>query len=192
MTTTFNINLSAEAPVFNVTIADDISFSVSTVTAGQPLAHKASHAIGGADFLSPADIGAQALFSSASLAFEAGGATNIQLTAARAVTYVVSNYTGFARAIIMPVTGHQIGDIVVVRPGTLAAGSTINVNVQQNGFQSTSAVITKAGQAVRMVAVGTGRSDWAIEPVLIHTHTASEISDFTAAVTAIVNAIRPL
>ena len=74
----------------------------------------------------------------------------------------------------------------------MATNATVLVNVQQSGFQSTSATLTKTNQAVRFVASGTGQSNWAIEPVLQHTHTASEISDFTAAVTEIVNAIRPL
>lgn len=192
MTTVFNINLSAEAPTFNVTLADAVSFSVATATTGQPLAHKQSHAIGGADFLSPADVGAQALFTASSVSFQTNGETNTQLTAARAVNYTINNYTPFARTVVLPISGHQVGDIIVIRSGTMAVNASINVNVQQNSFQSTSAVLTKTGQAVRFVATGTSQSQWALEPVLMHSHTASEISDFTSAVTAIVNAIRPV
>jgi hypothetical protein len=191
MTTTFNINLSAEAPVFNVTLGENLTFSVSTVTTGQPLAHKQSHSIGGTDRILPEDIGAQGLFESGTVTFSSTNPTSVALGSARAKTWNVSAFNTGSYEVILPATGKQIGDIAVIRTGTVVSNATVTVKIQHNGYTTTAATLLQ-GQSVRFVASNTTSSGWAQEPVSIHTHLATDITDFTAAVTAIVNAIRPL
>jgi hypothetical protein len=111
MTTTFNINLSAEAPVFNVTLGDNVNFSVST-TLQTLIPHKGSHSFGGEDELLPSDIRS------------------------------------------------TLGNDTLTE-------DLFEIQLQINDL-------------------------FALKANLQHTHTANQITDFESAVTAIINAIRPL
>jgi hypothetical protein len=192
MTTTFNINLSAEAPVFNVTLGDSVAFSVSVGAQMQPLAHKQTHSIGGTDRIRPEDIGAQGLFENSGVQFTGSNSNSVDLEAARARTWSVSAFAPGAYEVILPSNGKQVGDIAVIRSGTISLGATVAVKIQHSGYTTTAVTLTAGSQSVRYVSSNTSSSGWAAEPVSIHTHVASDITDFTAAVTAIVNAIRPL
>jgi hypothetical protein len=192
MTATFVINLSAEAPVFNVTLGDGVSFSVTSGAQAQPLHHKESHSLGGADRIRPEDIGAQGLFESGGVQFtEFSAPAAVALASARAKTWQVNAFRAGAWEVILPATDKQAGDIVVIRTGTMVAGATVAVKIQHNGYTTTAVTLT-AGKSVRYVSSDTSSSGWAAEPVSVHSHTSADISDFTAAVTAVVNAIRPL
>jgi hypothetical protein len=191
MTTTCNINLSAEAPVFNVTLGENLTFSVSTVTTGQPLAHQQSHSIGGTDRILPEDIGAQGLFDTGTVTFTGSSSVSVTLAASRAKTWNISVFAPGAFEVILPSTGKLAGDIAVIRAGAFSQGATFTVKIQHNGYTTPAATLL-SGQSVRFVSSNTSSSGWAQEPVSIHTHLAADITDFTAAVTAIVNAIRPL
>ncbi len=191
MTTTFNINLSAEAPVFNVTLWDNVAFTVSTVTTGQPLAHKQSHTIGGSDPILPSEIGAQGLFETDGVQFTTVSPSSVALTAARAKNWLISVFRPGTAEVILPAVGKVFGDIAVVRVVQIAGGGSVTVSIQHNGYKTTAATLL-SGQSVRFVSRNTDSSGWDPDPVSIHTHKASDITDFTAAVTAIVNAIRPL
>jgi hypothetical protein len=192
MTTTFNINLSSESPLFTVTLGDGVAFTVTTGAQLQPLPHKSSHSLGGADQLRPEDIGAQGLFESGVVQFTGMNSNSVALEAARAKTWSVTAFAPGAYEIILPSTGKQVGDIAVLRTGTIVSGATVAVKIQHNGYTTTAVTLTAGAQSVRYVSSNTSSSGWAAEPVSLHTHVAANITDFTAAVTAIVNAIRPL
>ena len=186
MTTTFNFNLSAEAPVFNITLGDSVSFSVSASFPTRPLAHKNTHSIGGTDELKPSDIGAQSLFESGITALQTVG-QSVSLTSARAKNWAVNVYAGGATSVVLPSSGVQAGDIAVLKV-SIQGGGSLAVKMQMNGYQATLATITKTG-SIRYISPDTTGQNWTLDGLYIHTHTASEITDFTAAVTAIVNSI---
>jgi hypothetical protein len=192
MTTTFNINLSSESPLFTVTLGDGVAFAVTTGAQLQPLTHKNSHSIGGADRIRPEDIGAQGLFESGGVQFTGSNANSVALEAARAKTWSVSAFAPGAYEMILPSTGKQVGDIAVIRTGTLVSGASVAVKIQHNGYTTTAVTLTAFGQSVRYVSSNASSSGWAVEPVSVHSHTSTDITDFTAAVTAVVNAIRPV
>lgn len=207
MTTTFNINLSANAPVFDVTLGNDVSFAVASAipsavafgtTAGtaaegndprlsdsrQPLAHKQSHSIGGTDRILPEDIGAQGLFESGSVTFSPTNPTSVALGSARAKTWSINAYNAGSYEVILPSTNKQAGDIAVIRTGTVVSNATVAVKIQHNGYTTTAVALTAGSQSVRYVSSNTSSSGWAAEPVSIHTHQATDITDFTSAVAA--------
>lgn len=203
MTTTININLSAEAPVFNVTLGDGVSFFVSTVSpvafgaaagtatqgndprlsdARQPLAHKEIHSIGGTDRILPIDIGAQSLFETESVTLT--NTTPYLLTSARAKTWNISSYTSSTAVVVLPATGGEPGDIAIIKANTIVG--VLHVRLPSNAVVV--ANFNGGDKSLRFVYT----NGWAIEPVAMHIHTSTDITNFTAAVTAIVNAIRPL
>jgi hypothetical protein len=190
--TTFTINLSSGNPVFNITLGDSAEFEVTTGAQAQPLPHKESHSLGGADQIRPEDIGAQGLFESGSVQFtEFSASAPVPLGSARAKTWQVNAFRAGAWEVILPATDKQPGDIVVIRTGTIVSGASVTVQLQHNGYTSPVVTLT-GGKSVRYISSNTSSSGWAAEPVSVHSHTATDITDFTAAVTAIVNAIRPV
>jgi hypothetical protein len=190
--TTITLNLSSGNPVFDITLGDSAEFAVTTGAQAQPLPHKESHSISGADRIRPEDIGAQGLFESGGVQFtEFSASAAVALASARAKTWQVNAFQAGAWEVILPATDKQAGDIVVIRTGTIVAGATVAVKIQHNGYTTTAVTLT-ASQSVRYVSSNTSSSGWVAEPVSVHSHTATDISDFTAAVTAVVNTIRPV
>lgn len=190
--TTFTINLSSGNPVFDITLGDSAEFTVTTGAQAQPLPHKESHSTSGADRIRPEDIGAQGLFESGGVQFTGSSPASVALASSRARTWTVQAFASGAWEVILPAADKQVGDIAVIRTGTMVAGATVAVKIQHNGYTTTAVTLTTTGQSVRYVSSNTSSSGWAAEPVSVHTHTSADISNFTAAVTEIVNAIRPL
>ena len=208
MTTTFNINLSASAPVFNVTLGDDVIFSVASAipsavafgtTAGtaaegndsrlsnarQPLAHKSTHLISGSDRILPVEIGAQSLFEIGSVGWNSVSNNDpITLPASRAKRWLVNVYKAGNFDLILPTTEVQVGDIVELSTaGTWDNNATVAVKQQHSGFQTT-LVTLMSGNRYRFENSNGSSSSWGIVNPHTHTHTSSQISDFVAAVTA--------
>jgi hypothetical protein len=182
--TTITLNLSSGNPVFNITLGDSAEFTVTTGAQTQPLPHKGSHSVGGSDFLRPQDIGAQSLFDSESVTLT--NSTPRLLTASRAKTWNISSYTSGVADVIMPSLGVLDGDIAIIKANSIAG--TLRVGVTSGASTIFLASFSSGNRSLRFVYNGA----WAIEPVAMHTHASSEVTDFTAAVTEIVNAIRPL
>jgi hypothetical protein len=86
----------------------------------------------------------------------------------------------------MPSLGVLDGDIAIIKANSIAG--TLRVGVTSGASTIFLASFSSGNRSLRFVYNGA----WAIEPVAMHTHASSEVTDFTAAVTEIVNAIRPL
>ena len=157
-------------------------------TPSSTLAHKASHATGGTDALAPSDIGAQSLFTAVNVTSGVQTSPH-QLSALRAQAVRVAVNANFT--IRLPETGHQSGDIVEIRAATLSSGATITIERGVGpSFWTTLATITSQGGKLRLIANGTGRSDWeedayfttngAIGAAAIHTHVVADVTGAAA------------
>jgi hypothetical protein len=144
-------------------------------TPSSTLAHKASHAINGTDFLAPSDIGAQSIFVTEDL----GTITaNVTLTAARAKIYTVTVNTFDTPTpnIQLPTTNVQAGDVVQIRFTTFT-GREMPVRNGNGSFLGNS--LTN-GQRVTYIAASTSNNSWAEDGTNRHTHVVAEVTGAAA------------
>ena len=188
--TDFNAAAAAAAPVQSVagragavTLAvADVSGAVSTSdsrlsdarTPNSTLAHASTHHTGGTDALAPSQIGAQSLFTTTTSTITG----NTTITAGRALIYQVTTTSAVTADINLPSSGHQAGDIIVVRSTTpFASGSVLTI---KSGSGATLDTITSAEQAFRYTAQSNSPNGWIKVPVDTHTHPASAITDLSS------------
>jgi hypothetical protein len=143
-------------------------------TPSSTLAHKASHAINGTDFLAPSDIGAQSLFTSEGIVLSA----NVTLASSRAKKWRIQNYNGTTYSITLPTTGVQEGDVVVITTGTLVGSQTIREDAGGGNFVALATI--SEGQSYRFISTGTLSSSWEIDQVYTHTHVVADVTGAAA------------
>jgi hypothetical protein len=140
-----------------------------------PLSHASSHAAAGSDPIAPSDIGAQSLFTTTTTTVTG----NVTISAARALIYQAVTTSVVTADISLPSSGHQAGDVIVVRSVTPFAAST--VLTIKSGVGATLDTITDTNQSFRYIASSSSPAGWAKVPVDTHTHTAADITDLNSA-----------
>jgi hypothetical protein len=157
----------AVADVTNAVSTSDSRLSDSR----QPTLHGSSHHTGGTDVLAPSDIGAQSLFVTTTDLIT--GSATIPTTN-RALIYQATTVSSVTADISLPSSGHQSGDVIVVRSTTPFANGTILTI--KSGTGTTLDTLTAANQAFRYTANGTGPNAWQKVLVDTHTHTGAQVS----------------
>lgn len=151
-----------------------------------PTAHAAAHASSGSDPVSPASIGAQSIFETASAATNTG-----TLTASRAKIWSLVDFTNSSYNLKLPRTNAQVGDIVVIRVASNASwGANSQVTIGYD-FEDTPGVpdfislitISQKGVQYRYQCTQSGSlgAAYTLIDVDTHTHAASAITSGTLA-----------
>jgi hypothetical protein len=128
------------------------------------LSHKPTHATGGADALSPADIGARPIFVNEQL--NVLTTDQIELAAGRAKVFTVVQYAGGVVNVRLPSTGVMAGDEFVFQWGT--GSNSINIWGPVSGGNSQYFVIATLSSGQQKRFQGSAFGVWSLVPVDAH------------------------
>ena len=152
----------------------NVSLTASSVGAAA-VTHASTHHTGGTDAIAPSSIGAQSLFTTTTNTITG----NTTITAGRALIYQVAVTGGspVTADISLPSSGHQAGDIIVVRSvSPFTSGSVLTI---KSGVGATLDTVTAANQSFRYTANGSSPNAWNKVLVDTHTHAASDVTSGT-------------
>jgi hypothetical protein len=146
-------------------------------TPSSTLAHKASHAINGTDFLAPSDIGAQDKFVAASQVLTSSSTT---LAAGRARRIELATTNNGDTEVVLPTSGNQQDDVFqLIRAGSVAAGRIFVVN-SAGGSELASLGTTENGGRSFTFRYQIGANAWFLVPVDAHTHVVADVTGAAA------------
>jgi hypothetical protein len=149
-----------------------------------PSLHGSTHHTGGTDAIAAHQINGQTIFSTSSAIYSADA--TIPANRARQLTISNSNASGINVTLPTGTDGTLLGDTYVLIGGNNVAGpiTVRRINVLSPLIYETLATISSTGEQYRFRAGGGTTGSWSLVPVDSHTHTASQVTDFTTAAAA--------